>query len=130
MSERKTILIVDDDEGLRTLMSERLENDNFNTVVAANGLHAFQILTSHKKEVDLMICDVNMPGLSGVQLVEKINEVKEIRPFPVIMLSANRNRDVIIRSAKTGVVEYLLKPFKYPEILEKIKKILQTDFVH
>ncbi len=122
---QKTILVVDDDEGVRNLLQTRLTNSNYNVLIAANGLHAVQVIGTGAK-IDLMISDVNMPGMTGVQLVEKLfSESKS--EFPVIMLSANRDRDIVIRAAKTGIVEYILKPFKYIEILEKIQKHLPLD---
>lgn len=122
---RKTILVVDDDEAVRNLLQTRLEKSNYNVLIAANGLHAVQVIGTGAK-IDLMISDVNMPGMTGVQLVEKLfSESKS--EFPVIMLSANRDRDIVIRAAKTGIVEYILKPFKFIEILEKIQKYLPLD---
>jgi two-component system, chemotaxis family, sensor histidine kinase and response regulator PixL len=123
---KKTIMVVDDEISLRQLLTDRLQNDNYQVVSANSGLHAYQILKTGIT-IDLMVCDVNMPGLSGVQLVDKLNNDVTIKPFPVIMLTANRDREIVVRAAKGGVVDYLLKPFNYKDLLAKIDKNIQQD---
>src|SRR5688500_621471 len=104
--KRKTILIVDDDEGMRETLTAMLRRD-YRVLRAATGEFALQIL--EKEDVDLMLLDVRLPGISGFEVL-KI--VRENYPYiEVIVISVLKELDVAIEAMRYGAYHYISKDF-------------------
>lgn len=104
-----SILIVDDDEGNRTMLSRRLQRLGFRTSVAENGRYALEKLKDAR--FDLMLLDIQMPELNGYQVLECLKADPEIRDIPVIVLSASDEIERVARCIEMGAEDYLPKPF-------------------
>jgi len=104
-----SILIVDDDEGNRTMLSRRLQRLGFQTTTAENGRSALEKLKGAR--FDLMLLDVQMPELNGYQVLERLKADPEIRDIPVIVLSASDEIERVARCIEMGAEDYLPKPF-------------------
>lgn len=112
----ETILVVDDEKEIRNLISIYLENDGYRILKAENGLEALEILES--EEVQLVILDVMMPKMDGIEACMKIRESKNM---PIIMLSAKSEDMDKILGLTTGADDYLSKPFNPLELIARVK---------
>jgi two-component system response regulator AtoC len=102
------ILIVDDDEDMRSLLKDLLEEDGFETECASNGFDALQEVAG--RNFDLIITDIGMPGLTGLDILPGI---RRLRPgAPVIVMSSFASRHVHRRSLERGATGYLEKPIR------------------
>ena len=120
IEDRKHILIVDDDDRIRELIKEYLQNNNFYTTTAKNSEDAKNKIKLIK--FDLIILDIMMPGQSGLELSK---EIKETSDQPIILLTAMGGTSDRISGLETGADDYLPKPFEPKELLLRIKNILK-----
>jgi CheY-like chemotaxis protein len=104
-----SILIVDDDEGNRAMLSRRLVRLGFQTTVAENGRSALEKLKSAR--FDLMLLDIQMPELNGYEVLERLKANPALRDIPVIVLSASDEIERVARCIEMGAEDYLPKPF-------------------
>jgi two-component system phosphate regulon response regulator OmpR len=120
IEDKKHILIVDDDDRIRELIKEYLQNNNFYTTTAKNSEDAKNKIKLIK--FDLIILDIMMPGQSGLELSK---EIKETSDQPIILLTAMGGTSDRISGLETGADDYLPKPFEPKELLLRIKNILK-----
>ena len=113
------ILVVDDDDRIRELVKQYLEENNFLVTTAIDAFDAKNKLDIIK--FDILILDIMMPGKSGLSLTE---EVKRINPTPIILLTAKGEVSDRIQGLEIGADDYLGKPFEPKELLLRIKNIL------
>jgi adenylate cyclase len=115
MTDSALVLVVDDNEMNRDLLSRRLTKQGHVVVIAEDGLQAIDKLQS--QPCDLVLLDVMMPGLNGYQVLEKIKADAVLRHIPVIMISALDDLDSVVRCIELGAEDYLFKPFN-PTLLK------------
>ena len=113
------ILVVDDDDRIRDLVKQYLEENNFLITTAIDAFDAKKKLDIIK--FDILILDIMMPGKSGLSLTE---EIKKTNQIPVILLTAKGEASDRIQGLETGADDYLAKPFEPKELLLRIKNIL------
>ena len=113
------ILIVDDDNGIRELVKEYLDQNNFITSTAIDAEDAAQ--KTKQIKFDLIILDIMMPGKSGLEFLK---ENKQILDTPIILLTAKGEATDRIEGLETGADDYLPKPFEPKELILRIKNIL------
>ena len=118
--DKKHILIVDDDDRIRELLREYLQNNNFYTTTAKDSLDAKKKMSLLK--FDLIILDIMMPGQSGLELTQ---EIKSKSDQPIILLTAMGETSDRVSGLETGADDYLPKPFEPKELLLRIKNILK-----
>ena len=114
------ILIVDDDKEIRNLISVYLENEGMETQKAEDAIEAMEML--EKNEFDLIILDIMMPKMDGIQACMKI---REERSMPIIMLSARSEDMDKIQGLASGADDYLSKPFNPLELIARVKSQLR-----
>lgn len=117
---KETILIVDDEKEIRDLIDIYLKGEGYKTLKAEDGEEALEVLSS--SEVDLIILDVMMPKLNGIEACLKIREEREM---PIIMLSAKSEDIDKILGLNTGADDYLTKPFNPLELVARVKSQLR-----
>src|SRR5213593_4782938 len=103
------ILIVDDDPLNRRLLTKSLEDEGHRTTAVADGFAALSTLEADRPDVVLL--DIEMPGLDGIEVLERIKADKDLRHTPVIMISGVDDAESIVRCIETGADDYLPKPF-------------------
>lgn len=114
--EKETILIVDDDKEIRDLIAIYLENESYKVIKSCDGKEALSVI--EKGRVDLIILDVMMPNMDGIEACMKIRATKNM---PIIMLSSkSEDMDKII-GLTTGADDYITKPFNPLELLARVK---------
>lgn len=117
---KERILIVDDEKEIRDLIEIYLKGEGYITIKAENGEEALNVL--EKEEVDLIILDIMMPKLNGMEACLKIREEREM---PIIMLSAKSEDLDKILGLNTGADDYLTKPFNPLELIARVKSQLR-----
>lgn len=121
--ERDTILVVDDNPEILKYMCEGLSAE-FNVLPAANGSEAIEALSGRK--VDLIVTDIMMPDIDGVQLCRTVKRNLRTSHIPVIMLSAKSDESHQIEGFKVGADDYITKPFSMKLLTNKVKNLLRT----
>lgn len=114
------ILVVDDEEHIRELIRFYLDKEGFYTVEASNGEEALDKLEN--EYIDLAIVDVMMPVMDGFELVE---EMKQFKDIPVIMLTAKSQSTDKLRGFSLGIDDYVTKPFDPDELMARVKTIMK-----
>ena len=110
MSENQPIvLVVDDNEVNRDVLSRRLTRYGYSAESAATGREALRMI--RKKEYDLVLLDIMMPEMNGYQVLERIKEDPLTRSLPVIVISALDDIDSVVKCIELGAEDYLPKPF-------------------
>ena len=114
------ILVVDDDLEIRNALEIYLSNEGMNVLKAGDGVEALQIVK--EKEIHLIMMDLMMPKMDGIQAILKIRQDKEI---PIIILSAkSEDRDVVL-GLNIGADDYITKPFNFLELIARVKSNLR-----
>jgi diguanylate cyclase (GGDEF)-like protein len=116
-----TVLIIDDTKSVRqqilaTLHSTDLFSDFFE---ATNGLEGFKILLNEK--IDVVLCDVEMPGMDGFKFLSMINARKELQDIPILLLTSHEDMATKVRGLEQGASDYVTKPFIPEELLARVK---------
>ena len=127
-NSRSTILVVEDNFDSRHFL-ERSLNDDYEILTASNGKEALDIMKDH--DVNLVISDVMMPVMNGLELCNRIKTDVNYSHIPVILLTAKSTEDNIMAGLRDGADEYITKPYNLNILKLRIKKILEwTDEVH
>ena len=108
-TETGKILVVDDNESNRNMLSRRLERQGHTTRLAENGIRALEKL--RQEDFDLVLLDVMMPEMDGYEVLERLHNDDKLRGLPVIMISALDQLDTVVRCIELGAEDYLPKPF-------------------
>jgi len=119
----KTLLIVNDSEIINKIISTSLEKEGFNTIVATNGMEALSLLD--KYVFNLVITDVNMPEMDGIELTKRIRENDNYKYIPVIFLSGSEEPEILQRAKQAGSSAWLTLPFNVKNVVATINKFLR-----
>ncbi len=111
-----TILIVDDENDLLEMYKDFFEMENFKVFTASNGSAGLEILKVHS-EIEVIISDSHMPGMTGLQFLGKVRELTKIPKFYLATGDLNQNQDEIVKLEGTGMI---LKPFDVEVVIAKI----------
>ena len=120
MMRQNTILIVDDENRLRLSLSLILQKENYRVETAANADEALDCLQQH--EYDLMFLDLNMPGMSGIELLVEVH--RHYPHMPVLILTAYAALESAIQAIRLGARDYLIKPVEPVLIITRVAEIL------
>ncbi len=114
------VLIVDDDESIRDMLSIVLNDENYNVITAEDGKNA--LLHLKKNQIHLVITDIKMPDMNGIELLNIIKKKKE--KIPVIMITGHASTNDAIEAMKIGAEQYITKPFNIDELKVVIEKAI------
>ena len=117
------ILVVDDEIGIRELLSEILSDEGYGVLLAENASAARSAMTQHP---DLVLLDIWMPDNDGVSLLKEWNATGQLN-VPVIMMSGHATLDTAVEATKFGAVDFLEKPIALQKLLATVKKCLKPD---
>ena len=121
------ILVVDDISFQRKIINKTLKEFGFrNVLVAKDGDEAIQKLQSHKS-IKLVLCDWNMPGVKGIDVLSFMRSDDNLKEIPLIMITAEATQENIINAVKAGVNDYLVKPVKPLMLKERIEKLFPEE---
>ena len=117
-----TILVVDDNPDVRTYVSSILKQQNYQIVTARNGAEGFQVAQARRPH--LIITDLMMPVVSGLDMIRMIREAEELRGTPIVLLTAKADEDTRLEGVERGADAYLSKPFNDRELLAEVRNLL------
>ncbi len=116
------VLVADDEEDILEVIQDRLEACGFLVVTAATGAEALRKITTEK--FDGVFLDVKMPEMTGIEVLEEVR--KRDQKLPIIIITSSTSREAAIGSLAKGANEFILKPFDWQELKEKIQKVLHV----
>ena len=118
----KTIMTVDDSSSVRQMVSFTLKDAGYSVVEAADGKDALQKLQG---PVDMIITDLNMPNMDGIELIKNVRATSGYKFIPIVMLTTESQNEKKQEGKKAGASGWIVKPFKPPQILSVVQKLLK-----
>ncbi|KKL28503.1 hypothetical protein LCGC14_2374510, partial [marine sediment metagenome] len=122
------VLIVDDDENSRLALIDALAGEDLSTSQAADGEEALRAVADDPPDVILL--DVMMPGMDGVQVCYAIKRAEDTRDIPVIMVTALGDEQDVVRGLKVGATDYVVKPFSGQVVRARVRAALRSKLAH
>ena len=126
MSQNKNILVVEDDSDIRELISFNLSNQGHQVFEANNG--ELGIEKARKKLPDLILLDLMLPGIHGLDVCRIIKADQETKNIPIIMVTAMGQEEDIVKGLETGADDYITKPFSIKVLLARVSAVLRRSF--
>jgi two-component system phosphate regulon response regulator PhoB len=120
MAPSAKVLVVDDDPLIRTLVARLLEADGYEVREVGDAIAAAQLLGSDAP--DLVVLDVGLPGIDGLELLEGIRRTNDV---PVILLTGRSSEDDRVRGLRQGADDYVVKPFLHGELMARVESVLR-----
>jgi len=119
----KKILVIDDEELIIRTLEKLLEKEGFAVYLAKNGVDALAMV--EEETFDLIIADIRMPGINGVDTVDSILKRKDFEGTPVIFITGYADNQIRRRAAELKPLAYIYKPFDIPELVNKVREALE-----
>jgi class 3 adenylate cyclase len=126
-TEQARVLIVDDNQAIRELLSAQLQTEGYRVAVAANGYQALERLK--EEAFDLVLLDITMPSMNGYQVLEHLRADPILRHIPVVVISALDDLDSIVTCIKLGAEDYLFKPFNTVLLKARVSSCLEKKWL-
>ncbi|MBL4649491.1 MAG: response regulator [Aureispira sp.] len=120
-----TILVVEDNYDMRLFLKKILK-DEYEVILAENGLKGLEIVQAEPSRINLIITDLMMPEMDGFELLENLKKQASTANLPVIVLTAKHEKDSRLNALRIGVDEYLTKPFSIDELFATVKNLIQN----
>jgi two-component system chemotaxis response regulator CheY len=121
----KTILIVDDSSTVRQQVSMALKQAGFTTAEATDGREGLAAIDANRA-IDMVICDVNMPNMNGLEMIEKVKSKPENKSLPILMLTTEGQPSMIKRAKEAGAVGWMVKPFDANQLVQTAKHLTKA----
>jgi len=118
--DRKTVLIVEDDEDMNELIRALMKGAGYDTISAMDGIEGINL--AMERQPDLILMDIMLPELDGIKACERLNKETSTMAIPVIMVSAKRDVHTKLASFVAGAKRYITKPFGVEELVDEVKK--------
>ncbi len=116
------ILVVDDDESILELLSAILETSGYTDIsVCASPHEALTMIRNAETRYECLLFDINMPGMDGIELCQKVRALQSHKDTPIVMLTAMTDRSYIDRAFEAGATDYITKPFDVTEIGARLR---------
>lgn len=117
------ILTVDDSKTIRMIVKKAFKPYNCEMFEGENGVEGLAIAA--KEMPDLIILDITMPVMTGIEMLGKLKAENDLKDIPVIMLTAESGKENVMQIVKMGVKDYIVKPFKGEQLIERAKNIIK-----
>lgn len=118
----KRILVIEDDESIRKLIAKFLSLHQWECLEAGNGAEAKMML--QREKTDLIICDINLPDMTGNDILTFVKGEQALSSIPFVVISAYTSQPDIDRSMALGANDYITKPFSYRDLVARINKLI------
>jgi two-component system chemotaxis response regulator CheY len=119
----KTILIVDDSESIREIVSFTLENEGYNVLVGVDGQDALKFLK--KGPIDLIITDLHMPNMNGIEFIKAVRANPDFKSVPILFLTTESQTEKKMEAKEAGATGWIIKPFVPAKLIEAINKVMR-----
>jgi len=118
----KNILLVDDSKTVRVQVGAAIRDKGYNVVEASDGLEALAVLEK-RRDIAMVISDVNMPGMDGLELLEAIQRRPDCAKLPVVILTTEARQQLVDRAKGAGAKGWMIKPFNPQVLLAAVQKL-------
>ena len=118
----KKVLVVDDSQTVRQQVSIALSQAGYEVLEAGDGVEGFDKISADE-EIKLVVCDVNMPRMNGLEMVEKVRGESKYDKLPIVMLTTEGAPQLIARAKKAGAKGWIVKPFKADLLVKAVDKL-------
>ena len=125
MPDRKTILVVDDEQDLLDLIEYNLKKEDFDVLKAEDGLEGIEVAREHRP--DLVLLDIMMPKMDGLEVVERMRNDKKLKRIPIIFLTARGDEKTEVEGLDKGGDDYITKPISTTKLISRIKAVLRRS---
>jgi DNA-binding response OmpR family regulator len=122
---RGTVLVVDDDEGVRELLNETLQRAGFTVLLAEDGRDAVKLFQRHADEIQVVVLDRTMPNIDGEEAFDEIRRIRS--DAPIILVSGYSEERAAWNFIDRGIDAFLHKPFEPMALLERVRRILEGE---
>jgi two-component system chemotaxis response regulator CheY len=119
----KTFLVVDDSAAIRQLVSLSVTGAGYEVLIAQNGNEALQKLSQSRP--DMVITDLNMPDMDGIELIRKIRSMPDYKFIPILMLTTEAQEEKMREGKQAGASGWIVKPFSSGQLLDVLKKFIK-----
>ena len=119
------VLTVDDSKTIRMIVKKAFKPYDCEMSEAENGLEGLEVARQEKP--GLIVLDITMPVMNGIEMLGQLKEDPELKSTPVIMLTAESGKDNVMQIVKMGVTDYIVKPFKGEQLIERAEKIVKLE---
>ena len=119
----KTILIVDDSESIREVVSFTLENEGYNVLIANDGTDALKFLDG--THIDLIITDLHMPEMDGITLIRHVRKMEQYMRIPILFLTTESQAAKKMEAKEAGATGWIIKPFVPAKLIAALNKVLR-----
>jgi DNA-binding NtrC family response regulator len=117
------ILVIDDEKSIRNTLQEVLEYENHKVELATNGAEAIELFSNGS--YDIVLCDIKMPGMDGIEVLEKLHE--KAHDVPIIMISGHGNIDTAVEAIKKGAYDFIEKPLDLNRLLVTMRNAMERN---
>lgn len=119
----KTILIVDDSESIREVVSFTLKNEGYHVLIGVDGKDALKFLDG--SNIDLIITDLHMPEMDGIELIKHVRGMEQYKRIPILFLTTESQTSKKIEAKEAGATGWIIKPFVPAKLIAALKKVLR-----
>lgn len=119
------VLTVDDSKTIRMIVKKAFQPYNCEVLEAENGVEG--LAAAAKEKPGLIILDITMPVMNGIEMLDRLKSDADLKNIPVIMLTAESGKDNVVNIVKKGIKDYMVKPFKGEDLLERVGKIMSLE---
>ena len=119
----KTILIVDDSESIREVVSFTLENEGYSVLIAVDGKDALKFLNG--TPIDLIITDLHMPEMDGIALIKEVRNMPDYQRIPILFLTTESQAAKKMEAKDAGATGWIIKPFVPAKLIAALNKVLR-----
>ncbi|MDZ7772705.1 MAG: response regulator transcription factor [Balneolaceae bacterium] len=123
MSDKKTILVVDDEQDLLDLIEYNLKKEGFDVLKAEDGEEGIQV--AREQSPDLVLLDIMMPKMDGMEVVEVMRDDEDLKRIPIIFLTARGDEKTEVEGLNKGGDDYITKPISTTKLISRIKAVLR-----
>jgi two-component system chemotaxis response regulator CheY len=121
----KKVIVVDDSRPMRQMVAAALQPIGFQTIEAEDGVHGLEVMAQNR-DAAIVICDVNMPRMGGLDMLERAHQQGYTANLPILMLTTEGGEEQVARAKAAGAKGWIVKPFKTEILQTVVKKLTRT----
>ncbi|RYH00961.1 response regulator [Salipiger sp. IMCC34102] len=118
----KTVLSVDDSKSIRDMIGFTLRPKGYDVIGAGDGVEGLEALAAN--EVSLVVCDLNMPNMNGIEMIRKAREDRRFDGLPIVMLTTEAQKEKMMEAKEAGATGWLVKPFDEEKLVAVVNKMI------
>lgn len=118
----KTVLSVDDSKSIRDMIGFTLKPNGYEVIGAGDGVEGLDALSNNS--VDMIVCDLNMPNMNGIEMIRKVREDRRFDGIPIVMLTTEAQKEKMMEAKEAGATGWLVKPFDEAKLVAVVNKMI------